>query len=228
MRIERGTQMLDHAARTTARMLLEVDAVSFRPDPPYRFTSGWASPVYVDCRRLISHPRMRRRLMDLAALQVQDAVGYEAFDAVAGGETAGIPFAAWLADALMLPMLYARKQPKGFGRNARIEGKLFEGQRVLLVEDLATDGRSKLAFAEGLREGGAVVEHVFVVFWFGIFPGSIETLDEAGLRLHALATWDHLRSEARRQAKFAPEVLDEIETFLDDPTGWSAARGGKG
>jgi orotate phosphoribosyltransferase len=209
-------------------MLLEVDAVNFRPDPPYRFTSGWASPVYIDCRKLISHPRMRRRLIDLAALQVQDAVGYEAFDAVAGGETAGIPFAAWLADALMLPMLYARKQPKGFGRNARIEGQVFEGQRVLLVEDLATDGRSKLAFAQGLRDAGAVVEHVFVFFWFGVFPGGIEAMAEAGLRLHALASWDDLRNEARRQGAFSPEVQAEIEAFLANPVGWSAAHGGKG
>jgi orotate phosphoribosyltransferase len=228
MRIERGTPMPEHAARTTARMLLEVDAVNFRPDPPYRFTSGWASPVYIDCRKLISYPRLRARLMAMAAEQVQEAAGYEAFDAVAGGETAGIPFAAWLADRLMLPMLYVRKQPKGFGRNARIEGNLLEGQRVLLVEDLATDGGSKLAFAEALREAGAVVEHVFVVFYYGVFPGSLETLTEAGLRLHALATWHDVLAEARRQAVFAPAVLDEVEAFLDDPIGWSAAHGGKG
>ncbi|TVQ35365.1 MAG: orotate phosphoribosyltransferase [Geminicoccaceae bacterium] len=220
--------MVENAARTTARMLLEVDAVSFRPDPPYRFTSGWASPVYIDCRRLISYPRLRRQLMKVAAAQVQETIGYEAFDAVAGGETAGIPFAAWLADQLMLPMLYARKQPKGFGRNARIEGNLREGQRVLLVEDLATDGVSKLAFADALREAGAVVEHVFVVFYFGVFPHSLATLSNAGLRLHTLATWHDLLAEARLQAVFAPEILDEIEGFLNDPIRWSAAHGGKG
>src|SRR5690606_31789448 len=140
------------------------------PDPPYKFTSGWASPVYIDCRKLISYPRLRQRLMAMAAHQVQEACGYEAFDAVAGGETAGIPFAAWLADRLQLPMLYVRKQPKGFGRNARIEGHLVEGQRVLLVEDLATDGGSKLAFADALREAGGVVDHAFVVFFYGVFP----------------------------------------------------------
>ncbi len=214
--------------RTTARMLLEVEAVNFRPDPPYKFTSGWASPVYIDCRKLISFPRLRMQLMAMAATQVQDAAGYEAFDAVAGGETAGIPFAAWLADRLMLPMLYVRKQPKGFGRNARIEGHLLEGQRVLLVEDLATDGGSKLAFADALREAGAVVEHVFVVFYYGVFPNSLETLADAGLRLHALATWHDVLAEARRQAVFPPAVLDEVEAFLGDPIAWSKAHGGKG
>jgi orotate phosphoribosyltransferase len=219
--------MAETFARTTARMLLEVEAVNFRPDPPYKFTSGWASPVYIDCRKLIAFPRLRRKLMAMAADQVQKAAGYEAFDAVAGGETAGIPFAAWLADRLMLPMLYVRKQPKGFGRNARIEGHLIEGQRVLLVEDLATDGGSKLAFADALREAGAVVEHSFVVFFYGVFPNSLETLADAGLTLHRLATWHDVLAEARAQAAFPPSVLDEVQAFLGDPVAWSAAHGGK-
>src|SRR5215469_1982179 len=108
-------------ADLTAKMLLEVEAVRFMTDKPFIFTSGWASPVYTDCRRLISFPRVRRTLMQFGAAAVMRAAGFEAFDAVAGGETAGIPFAAWMADRMALPMLYIRKQPKGFGRNAQIE-----------------------------------------------------------------------------------------------------------
>src|SRR5674476_1131836 len=130
-------------ARLTAKMLLEVESVQFSPDKPFIFTSGWASPVYTDCRRLISFPRVRQALMDFGVFTVQRECGFECFDAVAGGETAGIPFAAWIADRLMSPMLYVRKKPKGFARNAQIEGHLKEGQRVLLVEDMTTDGRSK-------------------------------------------------------------------------------------
>jgi len=126
------------AAEITARILLETEAVLFRPDDPFTFTSGRLSPVYIDCRRLISFPRARKRLMDLGAELIQRKVGFEALDAIAGGETAGIPFAAWIADRLSLPMLYVRKQPKGFGRNAQIEGRLADGARVLLVEDLAS------------------------------------------------------------------------------------------
>ena len=81
-------------------------------------------------------------------------VGFEKFDAVAGGETAGIPFAAWMADRMMLPMQYVRKKPKGFGRNAQIEGNIEDGERVLLVEDMTTDGRSKVNFCKALRERG--------------------------------------------------------------------------
>ena len=143
-------------ARLTARMLLEVKAVNFRRDEPYKLTSGLASPVYIDCRKLISFPLVRSALMDFAVAKILRDAGFARFDAVAGGETAGIPFAAWIAERMGLPMLYVRKKPKGFGRNAQIEGFMPEGARVLLVEDLTTDGGSKLRFAEALRAAGAV------------------------------------------------------------------------
>src|SRR5436853_5057837 len=112
------------AAEITARILLETESVLFRPEDPFTFTSGRLSPVYIDCRRLISFPRARKKLMDMAAELIERHTGYESLDAIAGGETAGIPFAAWIADRLSLPMLYVRKQPRGFGRSARIGGEL--------------------------------------------------------------------------------------------------------
>ena len=108
----------------TAKMLFEIEAVHFRSDNPFIFTSGVASPVYIDCRKLISFPRIRSTLMDFGASMLAKDVGFEQFDAVAGGETAGIPFAAFIADRLNLPMQYVRKKPKGFGRDARIEGDI--------------------------------------------------------------------------------------------------------
>jgi orotate phosphoribosyltransferase len=213
-------------ARLTARMLLEIDAVHFRADEPYRFTSGLHAPVYIDCRKLISFPRIRAALMDFACAKLLREAGFEAFDAVAGGETAGIPFAAWIADRLGLPMLYVRKKSKGFGRNARIEGTFPAGARVLLVEDLATDGGSKLNFAEALRAAGATVGHVCVVFFYGAYPGSEETLAEHGLRLHRLATWADVLAEARAGGRFDAATLDAVQAFLDDPLLWSARHGG--
>ena len=133
-------------ARSVARMLLEIRAVLFRADDPFTLTSGMKSPVYIDCRKIIAFPRMRAQMMDYGRTVIMNDIGYESLDAVAGGETAGIPFAAWLAERTALPMHYVRKKPKGFGRDARIEGDIQDGQRVLLVEDLTTDGGSKLSF----------------------------------------------------------------------------------
>lgn len=213
-------------AQLTARILLQTEAVLFRPDDPFTFTSGRKSPVYVDCRRLISFPRARAALMDMALSLLMAEAGPEAFDVVAGGETAGIPYAALLAERLHLPMIYVRKKPKGFGRNARIEGTFRPGDRVLLVEDLATDGGSKLTFVEAIREAGGDTAHCFVIFHYGIFEESIRRLADAGLRLHALATWHDVIEVADGLGYFTPEALASVRAFLADPAGWSRAHGG--
>jgi orotate phosphoribosyltransferase len=210
----------------TAKMLLEVEAVRFMTDKPFIFTSGWASPVYTDCRRLISFPRVRDTLMDFGVSTVLRDIGFDAFDAVAGGETAGIPFAAWMADRLSLPMQYVRKKPKGFGRNAQIEGHLVDGQRVLLVEDLTSDGRSKINFCKALREAGAKVEHVFVLFYYDIFPEAPKILADLGVTLHALATWWDVLAVAKESRKFDATMLAEVEAFMRNPSAWSQAHGG--
>src|SRR5207245_128415 len=112
--------------------------------------------------KLIFYPRLRGQLVDFAVATLARDGGLEQVDVVAGGETAGIAYAAWIAERLALPMQYVRKKPKGFGRNAQIEGDIREGARTLLVEDLTTDGRSKINFCKALREAGAIVEHVVV------------------------------------------------------------------
>lgn len=214
-------------AQMTAKMLLEIGAVHFRADEPYIFTSGLASPVYIDCRKLISYPRIRNALMDFATAVLFRDAGFEKFDAVAGGETAGIPFAAWIADRLSLPMQYVRKKPKGFGRDARIEGDIHQGQRVLLVEDLTTDGGSKIKFCEALRDAGAVVTDTLVVFYYDIHSGTKATLDSHGLTLHYLATWWDVLAECKDKGHFDTQTLEEVERFLNQPLVWSADHGGK-
>jgi orotate phosphoribosyltransferase len=213
-------------ARQTARMMLEIQAIHFNAAEPYTFTSGWKSPVYVDCRKIISYPRLRSGLMDFAAATILTEIGYESIDIVAGGETAGIPFAAWIADRLSLPMQYIRKKPKGFGRNAQIEGDVVADARTLLVEDLATDGRSKVNFCQALRNAGARVDHCFVVFYYDIFPQSREVMADLAVELHHLATWWDVLEAARESRHFDPGVLAEVERFLKEPAPWSAAHGG--
>lgn len=214
----------EEIARLTARMLLEIKAVHFNATEPFTLASGLPSPTYIDCRKLISYPRIRATLMDFLAVTVLREAGYEAFDNVAGGETAGIPFAALLAERLALPMTYVRKKPKGYGRNARIEGVMTEGQRVLLVEDLTTDGGSKLSFVDAIRETGAHCAHTAVIFYYGIFPETTEKLAAHGVALHHLCTWWDVLTEAREQDTFDAETLREVEAFLTNPRPWQDAR----
>ena len=213
----------DEIARLTARMLLEIGAVNFRPEEPFILASGLPSPTYIDCRKLISYPRIRSTLMDFLTVTVLREAGFEAFDNIAGGETAGIPFAALVAERLALPMTYVRKKPKGYGRNARIEGVMGEGERVLLVEDLTTDGGSKLSFVDAIRETGARCGHTAVIFYYGIFAETEKTLGDHGVALHHLCTWWDVLEEARAQGSFSDDTLREVETFLTAPRAWQDA-----
>jgi len=221
-----STEWDSDAALATARILLEIQAVNFRPEEPYVFTSGWKSPVYIDCRRIISFPRARAKICELGVEKINRHIGFETIEAVAGGETAGIPFAAWIADRMAAPMAYVRKKPKGFGRNSLIEGDVPEGKRTLLVEDLTTDGQSKIRFCQALRDAGAIVNHTFVVFFYGVFPGAFETLARMDIALHHLCTWWDVLEACRDRPYFADAALAEVRRFLEDPVAWSAAHGG--
>ncbi|MEF3046643.1 orotate phosphoribosyltransferase [Pseudotabrizicola sp. L79] len=216
----------EEIARLTARALLEIKAVHFNTETPFTLASGLPSPTYIDCRKLISYPRIRSMLMDFLSVTVMRNVGFEAFDNIAGGETAGIPFAALVAERLALPMTYVRKKPKGYGRNARIEGAMSEGQRVLLVEDLTTDGGSKLSFVDAIRDTGASCAHTAVIFYYGIFEGTEERLAGHGVALHHLCTWWDVLAEARAQGSFDEKTLSDVEAFLRAPRAWQDARKG--
>jgi len=213
-------------AEETARIYLDTGAVRFMEGKPFIFTSGWASPVYNDSRWLISFPVERTKLMRYMVDTIDRDIGRDNIDAVAGGETAGIPFAAWVAERLGLPMQYIRKKPKGFGRGAQIEGQLKDGQRVLLVEDLATDGKSKVNFVKAIREAGGVCDHCIVIFFYSIYPQGKKILGDLGVTLHSLTTWWDVLAVAKASNKFDPKMLAEVEKFMHDPAGWSKAHGG--
>lgn len=213
-------------AEMTAKMLLDIEAVHFNAREPFTLASGLPSPTYIDCRKLISYPRIRTTLMDFLTCTVMRDAGLESYDNIAGGETAGIPFAALVAERMALPMTYVRKKPKGYGRNARIEGAMSEGQRVLLVEDLTTDGGSKLSFVDAIRDTGATCDRTAVIFYYGIFPETEKTLSDHGVGLSYLCTWWDVLKVARDEKRFDEETLTEVESFLNDPRAWQDARKG--
>jgi orotate phosphoribosyltransferase len=213
-------------AELVAKMLWEIKAVHFNAEKPYKFASGMASPVYIDCRKLLSFPRIRSTVMDFAASVLMRDAGFEQFYCIAGGETAGIPFAALLADRLGLPMIYVRKQPKGHGRNAQIEGHMPEGGRVLVIEDLTTAGGSMFTFIDAVRAAGGIVEHGIALFYYGIFAEAEERFAAGKVKLHHIATWRDVLAVAKAQKLFDENTLSEVEAFLNAPLAWSAKNGG--
>ncbi len=208
-------------ALETAQILLDTKSVLFNAHEPFKYTSGKIGPVYVDCRRLISFVKERGQLMDFAAQIAREEIGAGNIDYVAGGETAGIPYAAFIAERLEKPMLYVRKKPKGFGRMAQIEGQMGEGARVLLIEDVQNFGASVKVFIDALREAGAQVGDLVVIFSHG-HESSRKNMDEMGMKLHALCDWWTVLELARAKNYFDAETLASVEAYLKNPDAWGA------
>lgn len=210
--------------QAVAELLVGAGAIHVSRAQPFFLAAGWASPVYVDVRLLLGRPETRRTVTELAARYLAGALAGRRFDAIVGAETAGMPFATSLADREGLALRYVRKHALGAGRGAQVEGGSVEGLDVLLMDDLTTDGASKIGFARGLRAAGARVTDILTIFYHDAFPGAAERLADAGLHLHPLATWadvlgldDGLGAEDRA----------EVNRFLSDPVAWSTRHGGR-
>lgn len=204
-----------------AKLLLETQAVKISIEKPFKLVSGNYSPIYINCRNLISN----EVAMDLITASIHWwYVNHSlAVDIIAGGETAGIPFAAFVAQRLSKPMVYVRKKPKGYGTSSSVEGSIEMGQRVLLVEDLITDGGSKEGFILGLRDAGAIVEHCVVVF--DRQQGGADFLKALGVTLHALCTMDMVLKSIVETGLIAEVQEKEIQQYLTDQEIWHKKRG---
>ena len=137
-----------------------------------------------------------------------------------------VDLARAIAERMGLPMQYIRKKPKGFGRDAQIEGSMPEGSRVILVEDLTTDGGSKIKFAGAIRNAGATIDHTFAVFYYDIFKDAPDRLKQHGMTLHYLATWWDVLALSRKKGYFDDRTHADVEAFLNAPLEWSARNGG--
>jgi len=196
----------------TAKILLDVKSIILKPNKPFKLTSGGLSPVYVDCRKVISHIKARRSLIKMGVALIKKEIDIKKIDFVAGGETGGIPYAAWISEKINKPMIYIRKKPKGFGKLSQIEGDIKKNSKVLLIEDLSTDGQSKIHFCNAIRKAGAKVSSIFVIFNYGIFSDKI--LKKNKLKLHFLTNWETvIRYIKDKKALTLPEIKI-IENYI--------------
>tara|TARA_Y100000739_G_scaffold87189_2_gene74399 strand:- start:205 stop:879 length:675 start_codon:yes stop_codon:yes gene_type:complete len=207
-------------SRLTAEMLIDIKAVHFSTEEPFILASGLPSPIYIDCRKLISYPRIRSALIDFLVCTIVRETGFEKFDNIAGGETAGIPFSTLIAERLSLPLTYVRKKAKGYGRNARIEGVMRENEKVLLVEDMTTDGSSKISFVDAIRNTGANCTDIAVIFYYDIFPETLKKLNEHGTKLYYLCTWWDVLAITKERKAFDVNTIKNVESFLHSPRRW--------
>ncbi|MDC0226833.1 orotate phosphoribosyltransferase, partial [Alphaproteobacteria bacterium] len=195
-----------------------IESVKFSFKNHFTLTSGLKSPVYIDCRKIISYVNERTTILDFAIDYFREQ--RLEFDILAGGETAGIPYAAYLSQKLNKPMIYVRKKPKGFGKNQQIEGNFKEYQTVILIEDLATDGGSKVTFIEAMEKVNLKISDIFVIFYYDIFDISKTSLGKLNVNIHSLCTWKNIINVIKNKKLYSIDDVTNLENFLENPTKW--------
>jgi orotate phosphoribosyltransferase len=203
---------------TIAAALLQAGAVHLQPDNPFTFASGLRSPIYCDNRLLIGDVAARRVVIPAFAETCADAA------VVAGTATAGIPWAAWVAEALALPMAYVRGSAKGHGRGRQIEGAAVAGQRVMLLEDTISTGESALAAAAALRDAGAELVGCVCIFTWG-WQATTQAFAAAKLPLVAITNLPALLDVASQAGGLNPAQRVLVADWVADPQGWAARQG---
>lgn len=206
-----------------AKILVDIKSVNFSFKNYFTLTSGLKSPVYVDCRKIISFTQERDFIID-KSIQYLNQKKIR-FDLIAGGETAGIPYAAFISQKLKKPMIYVRKKPKGFGINKQIEGDFKKNQPTLLVEDLATDGGSKITFVNAIREAGLEIKDIFVIFYYDIFNFEKSDLSKLNVKIHSLCTWKNIVTYLEKGNIYSELEINSLKEFLNDPSVWRKKNG---
>ena len=197
----------------TAEILLDLKCINFSPKKQFKLTSGKKSPIYCDCRRLISFPKEMKTITNLAVKKIKSLNNLKKISNIAGGESAGIPFATLIASKLNLPMTYIRKEKKKFGKNSQIEGVIRPKENVILVEDLMTDGGSKLRFFQALENAKCQTKALFVIFNYGIIEKNF-IFKKKKISLISLTNWSAVLKVARKKNIINEKDIMIINDFL--------------
>ncbi|WKK83481.1 orotate phosphoribosyltransferase [Marivirga arenosa] len=204
-------------ARAISLELLDVGAIKIRPNEPFKWASGWNSPIYCDNRLALSFPETRtiikHYLADVIRSTYPDAQG------IAGVATAGIPQGALVAESLDLPFMYVRSKPKGHGMENLVEGKIEKGQKIVMVEDLVSTGGSSIKAAEAIKAAGAEVLGMAAIFTYG-FDVAHENFKKAEIKLVCLSDYTHLLDEALAKKLIQPDELETLSEWRENPSEW--------
>ncbi|MBI04854.1 MAG: orotate phosphoribosyltransferase [Pelagibacteraceae bacterium] len=206
-----------------AKILLDIESIKFSFNNPFILTSGEKSPVYVDCRKIISFTKERNKILDIAEDYIKK--NKLSFNILAGGETAGIPYASFLAERLQKPMVYIRKKSKGFGKNKQIEGSFKKKDKAILIEDLSTDGASKEIFVNAMKNEGLIVKDIFVIFYYNIFKLSKTSLSKLDVKIHYLCTWKDVLNVIKDNNIITKANQINLNDFIYDPINWRKKNG---
>lgn len=208
-------------ARLLAEKLLKISAVKLQPSNPFTWASGWNSPIYTDNRKTLSYPEVRSFIkLELSRLVLEN---FPEADAVAGVATGAIAQGALVADELDLPYVYVRSTPKDHGLENLIEGNLKPGQKVVVVEDLVSTGKSSLKAVEAIRAAGCEVIGMVALFSYG-FPVAEENFRMAGVKLITLSDYNTMLDVALETNYITENYIATLQEWRKDPANWTAER----
>ena len=209
---------LNEVEQKVAESLLQIKAIKLQPKSPFTWASGWKSPIYCDNRVTLSHPPIRTYIRQKLAQLIQDEFG--AIDMVSGVATAGIPQGVLVAQDLGLPFSYVRSNAKGHGRQNLIEGEVVSGQRVVVLEDLVSTGKSSLQAVKALRDVGCNVVGLVSIFTYG-FDEAAQNFAEAKCPIFSLCSYEALIKVAVDKSYVLESDIDMLEQWRKDPSSWS-------
>lgn len=200
-----------------AESLLEIKAVSLKPNEPFTWTSGIISPIYCDNRLTLSYPEIRKKIAAGLAEIIKEK--FPGTELIAGTATAGIPHAAWVSEILDLPMCYVRSKAKGHGKGNQIEGKAEKGQKVVVVEDLISTGGSVITAVEALRKAGCEVLGVVSIFTYELAKGK-ERMEEENITAYSLTNYSTLVEVASEKGYIEASDMDKLMEWRKNPENW--------
>jgi len=208
----------DNTAQKTAELLLQINAIKLNPKNPFTWASGWKSPIYCDNRITLSFPEIRTFLKNEFAANIEQKYGKP--DVIAGVATGAIGIGLLVAEALNLPFVYVRPEPKKHGRQNQIEGAFTKGQSVVVIEDLISTGKSSLQAVEALKENGAEILGMVAIFTYG-FDVAAENFKNAGVELTTLSNYPTLLKTAVLKNYISEEEHETLKVWSSDPAGWN-------
>ena len=209
---------LNEVEQKIAESLLQIKAIKLQPKNPFTWASGWKSPIYCDNRIALSHPSIRTYIRQKLSELIQDEFG--AVEMISGVATAGIPQGVLVAQELGLPFTYVRASAKDHGRNNLIEGEVVSGQRVVVIEDLVSTGKSSLQAVRALREAGCNVVGLVSIFSYGL-DVAVQNFAEAKCPLFSLCNYEALIKVAVEKSYVLDVDIDMLEQWRKDPSRWS-------
>lgn len=216
--------MINNISRQTAKLLLSIKAVTFRFDPPYTYTSGLKSPIYLDNRLVMSYPDVRDKIIGYYILAIKEKIGLKKVEWISATATAAIPHAAFVADKLKLPMVYVRPTTKKYGKGNKIEGYIKKGSRVLIVEDHISTAESVAGNADAIRGVGGIVKYCITTTTYQTKKAQ-ENIKKAKLKLIALTTGKLIVETAFKEGYLSEKEKKSVDLWFENPPAWSKKMG---